>query len=437
MVRVILLIVTAAICSLGDLSAQQEGETSVVFIDSDSSPIPFVVVSVADTIVVSDENGLVRLLYSDMADNLSLSTSHVSFESLDTIIDSRLEFHQILLERRLLQTDTISIATNRSFVGRTDILIKGVKVIDNSVHLLYSKSNMDFLSHYNGEGLLLYSMKFDYRTTWIDKRLGSDRLYVKQGNNILEIVAQVDQYHVVARHSSKTYDDQRDIVIVDKNSMYRQVFTDLNQSFRLVRIDRETFEPKDVYSFTNSEGLTTAQYYERKIISEYRRSISTNDSSRVDYGFAIDNKLEDPNWDGDLLDLAISNDLVRMIGYQKHINIKLPLVRYAVAGNRVYFTHPYNHELVVVDLIGNESSRIALDQKSKVLTLITNAASNILLQIENRICKVENHEVMVVREIDKDQVLLAELNNRYLVYSIDHRGRKILEFLSLDNSDER
>ncbi|MFP5471357.1 MAG: carboxypeptidase-like regulatory domain-containing protein [Bacteroidia bacterium] len=284
---------------------------------TDKTPIPNVYVSdsSANRYTNSNVNGV--FILDVKKETPFITFSHVSYlphqEKINTKnIKKDTLFIDVFLKLKISELATIDINADKV----EKIHKRGGAIIDfafynNDVLLLYKQRNNLKLQLLDEFDNVLSEKKLGNKNAHLIKDcMGNTHLLTK--DSVFQIVVDSNRL-LFYRFSYKQYEDylQPCVAMTTKKSFFNQITTKHNQGVLYFTVDKTTQEKKPLINIYDKLAEQYARSHYNSIISYYY-SVTSEVSNAIALGV----------WSGDIIDLAVDDKLVTMIGFYKNFAAK-------------------------------------------------------------------------------------------------------------------
>lgn len=296
---------------------------------------------------VSDESGLyqIELRKSQLADTISLTIRHLGFEVFDTTL--------IVQERDLI----VSKSLQPSFSNLPDIEItskldktifeKEIAIIDYTVvhnklvTLSWAKSKR-IVRMYSLTGHLLHTIDIAEQFNSFHESY-TGRIHIVGDQTCVELYTG-DKLYLGEEYPIKQFHDvvEKCVFVFNGNYIFKN-YTRHNKR-ALYYIYDEPGVPSILFDVYDEDAAKTASSYFWKIVGRYKSTVTSPSEKNTVYGFGeLGHELSE-DWDGDLRDLIVSNELQSLVSYYLSVESKKI--------NTAEFIH--NDKMVVFDIVNNQ-----------------------------------------------------------------------------------
>lgn len=386
-----------------------------------------------EIMAITDINGFYSM-ETTKKDSIVVKVKYLGFASqikkLPIVADTiRYNLDFILKLEPFLLDEVYIEAKARSLFEKDDWTILDYIIDDNVIIVLATEVPKLYLYVFNLKGKLLIKKLLDQQYKNIIKScLGG--LHLIGDENCSEFIVKNSTIEIKNSYSRTLYDSFLASCIMGFDSIYIfKSYSDFNKNITFYCYNHDKSK-KVLYEVFDKE----AAYYARKdlndIIASYYKTIfkMNNDSNSIKIA---DNIIERGEWNGDLEDLAITDDLMFKILWFKNVSTKKINAELTQINNKLF----------VVDFVNNEIINANFNNVDKKKKLIhVGKCKNPSLMIDplkdDTYLTCDNYDIYEIKELENE----IFINKIYEISSnIYHPKKKsiyngVLYFMSYDNT---
>lgn len=339
-------------------------------------------------VAISDVNGYFSF-QTDYRDKILLSIRHIGYTVFDykvipqkgksiynikiTLKESPVELNEITIESKAV-----------SVFKKKDWIILDYLVFDSTIVVL-SKEFKDILLYtfeYSGKFLSKEKLSYPYKSLYISC-LGGLHLIGKEQCQEFEI-EDGEIYFNDIYQTAKFYNFIKPCCLVYKNTPIFKDFLNHNQKAVYYYFDDSKTKQHKIFVAFNELNFSSVNKGYNRIISLYYYSISHPQISDISNDFDKENIIETGDWDGDLLKLAISDDLFRMISNfinieSRPINTHLDIIK-----DKLFLFDFSNNRILNLDLNGEIMSDVKIkNSKCKRQNIVKDESNDVIYLVCN------------------------------------------------------
>lgn len=288
----------------------------------------------------------------------------------------------------------------------------------NEIYAIVERKGEYFIEAYNLEGTFLSKEILDERYFGFFHIQGSSRLHLLKNKRGLEIDI-TDPYRMmkIVEKPSLEYDNIKKIKAIYDNGD-RLIFeeqTNFNKSIYVSKINTQSYDRIVLYFQEDVEELDNAKHYYQKIISEYRRTVLSDDKWSISNGIPQIDIVADGEWSGDLFDLAESNELIHQVVYFEQIIAKERTIKYILTADYLYFIDPFSFNLISIDL-ASDKSRVTNTLPISKNNDIFESEGNVYIVSDNTAYKLIDNDQFVEHGLIEEKVDILLITEENIIY---------------------
>ena len=266
--------------------------------------------------MLTDESGVVTLTVSNVQ-SVRITIQHLTYEKYDTIMVFPLNVVKldVKLKNKEILIDEVTVIAAPSITEKQVNYIKDILLNDGHILALIDHRDQFILKIFDSSGIYTgdhYSFTHDGNFNKIIKGHLPSSFYLTGTKMCLPFsiglnpnLTVTQQQEISLENYSKTVGD---VIFYNQNQLIKKDVSKYNNYVKLYLYDTHSLERRLIYEMYDRDNEKNAIYNYNKIKSIYLSSANNSNEKDIDYGFTKINVLEDPNWNGDILDLYVSND---------------------------------------------------------------------------------------------------------------------------------
>lgn len=396
------------------ISAQ---DISILLLNIDKQPIQDAVVNVDGESKVTDGLGVANFTSIKKKEKTRIRISHILYIELDTMVDMSEGFLTITLQEKQFSFPIIDISYKQSLYEKFMNIISCWSN-GNEIYAIVERKGEYFIEAYNLEGTFLSKEILDERYFGFFHIQGSSRLHLLNNKRGLEIDI-TDPYRMmkIVEKPSLEYDNIKKIKAIYDNGD-RLIFeeqTNFNKSIYVSKINTQSYDRIVLYFQEDVEELDNAKHYYQKIISEYRRTVLSDDKWSISNGIPQIDIVADGEWSGDLFDLAESNELIHQVVYFEQIIAKERTIKYILTADYLYFIDPFSFNLISIDL-ASDKSRVTNTLPISKNNDIFESEGNVYIVSDNTAYKLIDNDQFVEHGLIEEKVDILLITEENIIY---------------------
>jgi hypothetical protein len=308
--------------------------------DSEGQAMPGATVKVSPILgTTTDERGMYQLDIPRQAFALTVSflgyqsqTREFYKEDLQQLTSQELTLHfQLELDIKTLPTASVSGKRLEKIYENNRQIISDFDLAGEYLLLLLREKRTTYLSLQTEEGLVIDTLHLPFKAFSLHK--GCTGAFHVDGNwEAAELSVENDKIYLLKRYPVEEFEKNilPCLAATPDFILYRQHLDKLNQTsyYAVNRYSGESVILKTIQDWKKTEA---SRLYLTEIIADYYLHVGSDPFYNI---------IEDGRWNGDLLDLAVNNDLMAKISYYDHIVTKeISTAAFQHEGNWVVFDH--------------------------------------------------------------------------------------------------
>jgi len=257
-------------------------------------------------------------------------------------------------------------------------------VIDSIIVVLTTENSYSCLYVFSTNGIIKTKKKLSSNYgKIIESCMGG--LHLIGEKKCREFTIQNNSVRFISEYSKEKYDKILSpcCTVFDSTIIFKEFS---NHNKKLLYFYYESKNTKKLYEIIDFDGELFAQSQYNKIIKEYYKSVAFPKKNSIKNGFAQTNIIEDNTWNGDILELMETNELVRMIGFYKNVLTKPLKAHITTIDKKLYIFDFVNLRILQVKIDGSivkqnsigidkcDNPTIILDKIKKKIYLVCNSS---------------------------------------------------------------
>lgn len=398
--------------------------------DENKEPLIGATIQVNDSFGVSTNiNGNFNLVLNESkyikADSLNIKIRHIGYEELDTtllnqgeniFINARLKISQNVLPNIIVNSDLPKSIFNKE-MNLLDFIIA-----DGELVTLWLNNKTKNISTYSQSGFLLESESIDKRFNLLHKSFGK-RVYAIGKENCVEL--DFDS----GINKTRSYPRSKFENLIEKCVLlYNGHYIFKEYSNHNKRVTYFTYPnpstPKKIAEVYDEKAYKAARSYYKNMIRRYNRTIANLEENNIAYGIGQTNKIKNGKWNGNLLDLIVSNELHELVSYYISVESKKIETYEFIFDEKLLIFDLVNFKIHVLDNNLNKTYSLNLEDKNiwenSLVIIQDDTNSNLYL--------INKKRALFSIEINKDKVQLQS------IFQLDNTFGLVSKFLIHNNS---
>lgn len=266
--------------------------------------------------MLTDENGNAFLIVSTQGSG-RIIIKHLSYIDFDTIVNFPLQSVRIVvkLKSKNFVLDEVTLTADLSITEKQSTNIIDMYLHDDHILTLFAGRKKNSIKIFDSLGIQTgdyHSFIHDGSFSKLEKGYQPSSFYLVGSKMCLPFNLNFKPYFDISEQqdiSVKNYSEAvREVVLYDQKQLIKKVVSAGGNLVKLYKYDTQSLERQFLYEIFDRKNAEIAVRNYNKVKGIYLRSIHVPDEKDIDFGFQKNNVLEDPNWNGDILDLYVRND---------------------------------------------------------------------------------------------------------------------------------
>ena len=326
------------------------------------------------------------LFYSDIIRNVNITAKLYGYnvKSNQIFITAKDSIYNLdfILDIKSINLNKIEIkAKSINAFSKTDWTILDFAVLDSCIVVLakVGRKSSIFLFSQNGKLISKNWLNENYNKIEISC-LGGVHLVGKMICSEIKIIKRKVVF--IEKYSRKNFNDLLANCCVTYDSI--SIFKELSKHNKMIvyyYFDKKIKKSKKIIKIFDEKAFRFAKSQYNRIIKEYYKTIASPGVNEINADFPAYNIIEEGEWDGDLTQLMISNELIKMIGFYRFV-LSHPLKSKILnISKKLYVFDFINNQIININLDGDIIAKlsISLDKCSDLIVLKDDKLPNVYL----------------------------------------------------------
>lgn len=302
---------------------------------------------------VTNDDGLYHVTFDQFypSDTIRLSIRHLGFQPFDTTLVA--QGSDLIVNKSLLPT--FENLPDIEVIGKLDektiyekeLAVLDIAVVDNSIITLSWGKGVRVVRRYSLSGELLHEIELDKQFNDFHRSY-TDRIHLLGDEVCVELYTS-DTLVLGERYSKKLFHDliEKCLFTFQNNYIFKS-YSRHNKRATYYTYDSPGV-PKVIFDVYDEVAAKTASSYFWRIVGNYRSTTQNPSEDNTAFGFGELGHELSPNWDGDLRDLIVSNELQSLVTYYLSVEArKIKTAEFVQRDNIMVFDFT-NNQLHLLD----------------------------------------------------------------------------------------
>lgn len=266
--------------------------------------------------LLTDENGYVFLTISRQG-AIRIVIKHLSYMDFDTMVIFPLQSSRLIirLKNKNNVLDEVTVTAKPSVTDKQTSYIRDIYLYDNHILALFSNIKGASIKLFDTLGIFTgqeYSFGNKNNFQKIEKGFLPASFYligVKQSLpfscHLSPTFHIVEQEEITSEQFKKTIENT---IYYNRKQLIKKEVSSFTNYVKFYLYDTQSLERRLIYEMYDRQNEEVATHNYNKVKAIYLQNIHIPNEKDIDYGFAKSNVLEDPNWNGNILDLYVNNE---------------------------------------------------------------------------------------------------------------------------------
>lgn len=298
------------------------------------------------TVADSRGNFHIKTKYQEM---LALQIRFIGYKSVDTLIQLEAgidHFIHIEMEVQLNMLPDIEITADyQNIFENYPFHIVDFTIAKGMIYILSKKGRTSYLSKAHINGTILEEHKLEGKFTQFHNSCLGGIILV--GDNQCAELHELENKLFITNEFSIDYFNKYIIPcqIKHEEGLIFKSKTKHNKKIEYYKFEKD-IEPALIYSIYDKDGARVAQSYYNEMIGQYYRESETSSLEDIDHGFDRENIIKDGTWNGDLLDLVISNKTQQRVVQYQSLGLTEVKSDIFVVNGEIYILDDHNSQIL-------------------------------------------------------------------------------------------
>jgi len=384
----------------------------------------------------TDRNGFFSLSIPQEVSKVRLIIRALGHETIDTVINLSYKKNYLKLQmtEKTFYLKEVEIKPEFTVYDRKNWTIHDFVIDQDKIVVLYSWFKKRKLGVYNlvGESLQSYEIDNSYKS--LEKSYLNTFLLLGK-KEFIELAFEEGKLKEIGKNSIDFYETLIQGCIAEVNdALLFKKYSIHNKRVQYYTYNDATKRTM-VYEVFDLDGAIISQSYYNEIISLYKMEANSNGFNRIDEGL----------WDGNMLDLAITVPLMRIISQFLHLELKEVKADEFLINDTLYVLSYIDEVFQQIDLKTNKAQKMTLsgfewkskndhivqDQLTKAVFLIKEEKNIYSFNNTLKNAGFEYRKVLNIKGSFPEKFVLS--NNVLFYISYDYKNRSILNRLFLSD----
>lgn len=304
---------------------------------------------------VSDESGQYQIDVDKESQSVVIQFRMLGYATIDTVITDLKDFAvvDVMMDAVVFDQPTIVIQADRfDAFDQESWRILDIEMYKGKLLVLYLKAGDRILEMFTPEGISMQrSIVTESCNSIFVSCMGG--LHLVGEERCVEYAVMGNRLSPQKEYARLMYDKSMAPCMQKKSDhIVLRYWSEHNKKAKFVKYqDQELTVLHEIY---DELSATTAQSYYREIIGKYNFFTNNPKEGAIDEGIPRENIIVDGSWSGDLLELAINNDLHFMIAYYLGVEARPLDIEEIVWKDRLY----------IFDVVNEKVLRLGEEEKS-------------------------------------------------------------------------
>jgi len=266
--------------------------------------------------MLTDENGEVFLTKFTEGQR-RIIIKHLTYEALDTVIlfpNYPLRF-VLKLQNKEYILDELTVMPNLQITDRQVKDITDICLYEDHIVALFADRNKTTIRLFDSLGIFIgeeYNFQGDHSFSMMNRGHLPGSFYLIGSKVCLPFNFRLKPSFSISEQKEISQYEYRktvgNVIYFDNKSLIKNEVSNSGNRIKLYHYNSKSLERKLLYEIFDREKEEAAIKNFNIIKSMYLRNIHNPNPKDIDFGFQKNNVLEDPNWNGDILDLYVNNE---------------------------------------------------------------------------------------------------------------------------------